>query len=70
VPVGKVKWFNEIKGSGQIRNLEGGDFPVHFSDVEEEGFRILFEGETVEFDVAIVFGGPRAVRVRRRQGRA
>jgi CspA family cold shock protein len=65
VPVGKVKWFNEIKGSGQIRSSEGGDFPVHFSEIREEGFRTLFEGETVEFDVTTDTGGPRAVRVRR-----
>ncbi|UCF79197.1 MAG: cold shock domain-containing protein [Candidatus Eiseniibacteriota bacterium] len=64
--LGKVKWFNEIKGSGQIRSLEGGDFPVHFSEIMEEGFRTLSEGEVVEFEVATGTDGPRAVRVRRR----
>jgi CspA family cold shock protein len=51
VPTGNVKWFNEIKGAGQIRSLEGRDFPVHFSEIQEEGFRTLFEGEAIEFHV-------------------
>jgi CspA family cold shock protein len=66
VPYGTVKWFNEIKGAGQIRSLDGKHFPVHFSDVEEEGFRTLFEGEEVEFEVDRNARSLRAVRVRRR----
>ncbi len=65
MPRGKVKWFNEIKGSGQIRSLEGGDFPVHFSEIQEEGFKTLFEGETVEFEVTSEGSSHKAVRVRR-----
>ncbi len=58
---GMVKWFNEIKGVGVVRDLEGGEFPVHFSEILGEGFRTLFEGEAVEFDVT----GRQAACVRR-----
>ena len=62
---GKVKWFNEIKGVGVIRDADGGEYPVHFSEVLDDGFRTLAEGEAVEFDVAAGPPGRRAARVRR-----
>jgi CspA family cold shock protein len=65
VPLGRVKWFNEIKGTGVIRRLEGGDFPVHFGQILDDGFRTLFEGEVVGFEISSGRGGPEAVRVRR-----
>jgi len=66
VRVGSVKWFNEIRGRGVIRGLEGGDFPVHFREILDDGFRTLSEGETVEFEVASGCRGSEAVSVRRR----
>ena len=65
MPLGRVKWFNEIKGTGVVRRLEGGDFPVRFSEILDEGFRTLFEGEVVEFEIASRRSGREAVRVRR-----
>ncbi len=62
---GKVKWFNEIKGSGIIRGPEGRDYTVHFSEILDEGFRTLFEGEIVEFEAVPAPGGAAAERVRR-----
>lgn len=59
---GKVKWSNEIKGAGVIRDADGGEHPVRFSDILGDGFRTLAEGETVEFEVE---AGRRAHRVRR-----
>jgi len=65
---GKVKWFNEIKGIGVIRDADGGDYPVHFSGIVDDGFRTLSEGEAVEFDVTAGVSGERATRVRRMSG--
>jgi len=48
---GTVKWFNDSKGYGFIRRPEGDDVFVHFSAIQEEGFRTLAEGEEVEFEV-------------------
>jgi cold shock protein len=68
--VGKVKWFNDEKGWGFIKQDEGPDVFVHYSQIAGEGRRRLFEDETVEF--AIVEGpkGLQAVNVVRPQQEA
>jgi CspA family cold shock protein len=48
---GTVKWFNDSKGYGFIKQNEGDDVFVHFSAIVSEGFRTLAEGEEVEFEV-------------------
>jgi CspA family cold shock protein len=48
---GKVKWFNERKGFGFIEQDGGGDVFVHFSAIQGSGFKTLFEGQQVSFDV-------------------
>ena len=48
---GKVKWFNNSKGYGFIEQPEGGDVFVHYSAIQENGYRSLNEGEMVEFDL-------------------
>lgn len=48
---GKVKWFNKEKGYGFIEREDGNDVFVHFSAIQEEGFKTLFEGELVEFEI-------------------
>jgi Cold shock proteins len=48
---GKVKWFNESKGFGFIESDEGKDVFVHFSAIQSAGFKTLYEGQRVSFDV-------------------
>jgi len=48
---GKVKWFNESKGYGFIQQEDGKDVFVHYSAIQEGGFKTLAEGEVVEFEV-------------------
>jgi CspA family cold shock protein len=62
---GTVKWFNDSKGYGFIQRSEGDDVFVHFSAIEEEGFRTLAEGEEVEFEVRDSEGGVQAASVMR-----
>lgn len=47
---GKVKWFDVKKGFGFILNPEGKDVFVHFSVIQSEGFRVLKDGEEVEYE--------------------
>lgn len=67
MPKGKVKWFNERKGYGFITPDDGGnDCFVHFTSIEEKGFRSLGEGDAVEFEIENDDRGrTRAVKVRK-----
>ena len=64
MPKGTVKWFNENKGYGFIRQEGGPDVFVHFSAIKDEGFKTLSEGQPVEFEVTQGEKGPQAVNVR------
>lgn len=60
---GTVKWFNAEKGYGFI-SVEGGeDVFVHFSAIQEEGFKSLEEGQAVEFEITEGNRGPQAANV-------
>jgi CspA family cold shock protein len=48
---GKVKWFNESKGYGFIQQDDGKDVFVHYSAIQDSGFKTLAEGDPVEFEV-------------------
>ena len=50
--MGLVKWFNEDKGFGFISPLDGSkDMVVHFSALNDDNFKTLFEGQKVEFAI-------------------
>jgi len=61
---GTVKWFNESKGYGFITRDAGQDVFVHYSAIEQQGFRSLQENQRVEFSVEQGPKGLQAVRVR------
>jgi cold shock protein len=48
---GKVKWFNNAKGYGFIAQDNGDDVFVHYSVIQQDGYRSLNAGEEVEFDL-------------------
>jgi CspA family cold shock protein len=61
-----VKWFNADKGYGFITQDDGGaDVFVHFSAIQESGYRSLAENEKVEFDVTQGPKGAQAANVKR-----
>ena len=51
MPTGTVKWFNDSKGYGFIKQDEGEDVFVHHSAIQAQGFRSLSEGERVSFEI-------------------
>ena len=60
---GTVKWFNEKKGYGFIESDDGADVFVHFSAIDMTGFKVLYEGDRVMFDVVEGTKGPAAQNV-------
>ena len=59
--LGSVKWFSRIKGYGFI--LPDGseeEVFVHYSAIEGEGYRNLYEGDRVSFVEVDVGKGPQA----------
>lgn len=60
---GVVKWFNSQKGFGFISRDNGDDVFVHFSAIEEDGYKSLEEGQSVEFEVIEGDRGPQAANV-------
>ncbi len=62
---GIVKWFNPDKGYGFITQDGGSDVFVHFSAIQENGYRSLSENDKVQFDVTSGPKGAQAANVRR-----
>jgi cold shock protein len=60
---GSVKWFNAEKGFGFIEVEGGDDVFVHFSAIQDEGFKTLEEGQQVSFDITDGNRGPQAANV-------
>ncbi len=65
MPQGIVKWFNDAKGYGFITQEDGGDIFVHYTAIQQEGFKSLKEGDSVEFEVSQGPKGLQAANVRR-----
>ncbi|MDZ4467700.1 cold shock protein CspC [Bacillus cereus] len=60
---GRVKWFNAEKGFGFIEREDGDDVFVHFSVIQQDGYKSLEEGQQVEFDIVDGARGPQAANV-------
>ena len=61
---GKVKWFEQNKGFGYIEQENGQEVFVHFTAIQNEGFKTLEEGSEVEFEAVNGEKGLRATKVR------
>ena len=60
---GTVKWFDSKKGFGFI-SVEGeDDVFCHFSAIQSDGFKVLEEGDEVQFEMSTGARGPQAANV-------
>ena len=64
---GRVKWFDAQKGYGFIEREGQRDVFVHYSSIEQQGYRTLNDGEEVEYELVEAERGPQAQKVRRSQ---
>jgi cold shock protein len=65
---GIVKWFSRLKGFGFINPDEGGnEVFVHYSAIRGDGYRNLFEGDKVEYELIDRGKGPQAQNVESRR---
>ncbi len=63
---GKVKWFDKVKGYGFIQTVEENDVRdvfVHYSGIIGDGYRVLKEGQEVNFEIIDGNKGPQATQV-------
>jgi cold shock protein len=61
---GVVKWFSRLKGYGFIDPDDGGvEVFVHYSAIDGDGYRNLYEGDRVEFELVDLGKGPQAQHV-------
>lgn len=49
--LGTVKWFNDAKGFGFIKQEDESDVFVHYSQISGDGFRTLEEGQPVNYEL-------------------
>lgn len=57
---GKVKWFNNAKGYGFIERPGSADVFVHYSEIQADGIKVLYQGEEVDFEIVESLNGPMA----------
>lgn len=60
---GKVKWFNAEKGFGFIDRGDGVDIFVHYTQINDAGYKTLEEGQAVEFELSTTERGFQAKNV-------
>ena len=63
---GRVKWFNNDKGYGFIEydGLSNEDVFVHYSAIDQDGYKSLKEGELVDFTLIETAKGSQAINVK------
>ena len=64
--IGRVKWFNSVKGYGFLGRDDGQDVFVHYTAILGDGYRTLTEGDLVEFEIVQGPKGPQAANVQKK----
>ena len=61
----KVKFFNDTKGWGILTTESGKEAFVHYSEIQDPGYKTLTEDQEVEFDLYETTKGLVAKNVRK-----
>ena len=63
---GRVKWFNNLKGYGfiEVGTDIDEDIFVHYSAINQDGYKSLSEGDVVEFTLVETAKGKQAINVK------
>ena len=62
---GKVKWFSNQKGYGFITSADGKDVFVHYTAINNEGYKTLDKDQEVEFEITTGPKGEQAKDVKK-----
>lgn len=64
---GRVKWFNNDKGYGFIEyeGLVNEDIFVHYSAIDQKGYKSLKEGDLVEFTLVETAKGTKLLMLKK-----
>ena len=49
--LGKIHWFDPIKGYGFITTKHGDDIFVHYTAIKGEGYRTVYDGQDVYYQI-------------------
>lgn len=60
---GYVKWFDDKKGFGFIENNSYENIFVHYSNINQDGYKTLASGQEVSFDIKETVKGLQAKNV-------
>ncbi len=63
MPMGVIKWFNNMMKYGFIVSEDDKEIFVHFSEIQMDGYKTLKRGDVVQYDVEETEKGVKAVRV-------
>jgi len=69
MPVGRVKWYDKMKGYGFVESPEGDVF-FHFSDIMMDGFKALAEDQRVSYKLIRSDRGLKAKKIQPLDNRA
>lgn len=63
--LGKVLWFNEYSGEGEVRDQEGNDYFVHYSVIESnQKWKELKSEKRIKFSINCDSKRPQVLRVK------
>ncbi len=61
--LGMIKWFDNEKGYGFIEYKDHEDIFVHYSNILQDGFKTLEQGQFVEFRLLETAKGLQAIDI-------